>query len=86
MSFLTAAETVLRSARRPLTVREVTEGALRRGLISPSGKTPEATMSSALYLAARRDPNGPLRREFTPGHGRAARDSVRWVWAGHRSP
>ena len=48
MSFLGGAETVLRSAKKPLTAAEITEIALRRGLIKTRGKTPAATMSAAL--------------------------------------
>ena len=75
MTFLEAAEVVLRRAKRSLTVAEITEIALRRGLIHTSGKTPEATMSAALYRAPS---DGPIRREFEPGRQRAVRDSVRW--------
>jgi HB1, ASXL, restriction endonuclease HTH domain len=58
MTFLEAAEVVLRTARKPLTVREITETALRRGLLETHGKTPEATMSAALYGGP---PDGPIR-------------------------
>ena len=80
MTFLGAAEAVLNSVKRPLTTREVTEMALTRGLIAPTGKTPEATMSAVLYTAVRDNPEGAIRRLYTPGDTRAARDSVRWVW------
>lgn len=52
-SFLKAATTVLPSASRPLTVREITDEALRRGLVETGGKTPESSMSAALYTAAK---------------------------------
>lgn len=83
MTFLAAAETVLKSARRPLTTREVTELALRRGLIAPAGKTPEATMRAVLYTVVRDQPQGTIRRAHRPGSVRAARASVRWVWNGN---
>jgi hypothetical protein len=83
MTFLAAAETVLKSARRPLTTREVTELALRRGLITPTGKTPEATMRAILYNAVRDNPQGTIQRDYRPGPIRAAPDSVRWVWNGN---
>jgi hypothetical protein len=83
MTFLAAAEAVLKSARRPLTTREVTELALRHGLIAPIGKTPEATMSATLYTAVRDNPQGTIKRDYRPGPTRAARDSVRWVWNGN---
>jgi hypothetical protein len=83
MTFLAAAEAVLKSAGRPLTTREVTEMALKRGLIAPTGKTPEQTMSAALYTAVRDKPGGTIQRLYRPGATRAARDSVRWVWQGN---
>jgi hypothetical protein len=72
-----AAETVLRSANKPLTADEITEIALRRGLLQTKGKTPAATMSAALYGAP---PESPIRREFKPGRQRALRASVRWTY------
>lgn len=77
MTFLGAAEEVLRKSRKPLTVREITERALKQGLVHTKGKTPEATMSAALYGAPA---DAPLRREFTAGRQRAKRDSVRWLY------
>ena len=79
MTFLEAAEAVLRAAKRPLTTHEITDIALRRGLLRTSGKTPEATMSAALYGAPT---DTPIRREFAPGKQRALRGSVRWVYIG----
>lgn len=78
MRFIEAAEEVLRGERRPLTAREITELALVRGLIDTHGKTPEATMSAALYGAPA---DSPIRREFQPGRERAVRGSVRWIIA-----
>ena len=81
MTFLQAAEVVLRSAKKPLSARQITEIALGRGLLETKGKTPEATMSAALYGASA---DAPIRRTFTPGRQRALRDSVRWVYRGNR--
>ncbi len=78
MTFQEAAEEVLRASKRPLSVREITEIALNRGLLSTRGKTPEATMSAELYRAPA---DGPIRRESKPGQQRAARGSVRWFYA-----
>jgi hypothetical protein len=78
MTFLEAAERVLRTAKRPLSAREITEIALKRGLLTSSGKTPEATMSACLYGAPA---DGPFRREYQPGRDRAIRGSVRWTYA-----
>ena len=77
MTFLEAAEAVLRTAKRPLTVHEITELALERGLVQTHGKTPAATMSAALYGAPA---DRPIRREFVPGVQRAQRGSVRWMY------
>lgn len=77
-----AAEAVLKSVKRPLTTREILELALERGLVASKGKTPEATMSAALYTAVRDNPEGAIQRDYRPGATRAARDSVRWVWNG----
>jgi HB1, ASXL, restriction endonuclease HTH domain len=82
MTYLEAAIAVLKGARRPMTTREVTEAALRRGLIRTRGKTPAASMSSVLYAYERRDRAALIRREYRPGPTRAARDSVRWRYAG----
>jgi hypothetical protein len=77
MSFLAAAETVLRTTGKSLTAAEITEIALRRGLVQTHGKTPAASMSAALYGAP---PDSLIRREFKPGRKRAARNSVRWTY------
>jgi hypothetical protein len=61
-----------------LTTGEITQLAIERGLITPRGKTPEATMRARLYGAVRDDPSCPIRRTSTPGATRAVRGSVRW--------
>jgi hypothetical protein len=75
--FLQAAEEVLRRARRPLTAGEITKAALKRGLLRTDGKTPEASMSAALYRAPA---DGPIRRMCEHGRTRAKRGSVRWTY------
>jgi hypothetical protein len=77
MTFRDAAIEVLRGAGRPLSTREITETALRRGLIQTHGKTPHATMSARLYGAAGR---GLVEREYRRGRQRAVRGSVRWIF------
>lgn len=77
MTYFEAALTVLRRAGRPLTAREITVAAIKKGLIVPKGRTPEQTMSARLYVrAAKADPQ--LVKLETPGGGRAKRGSVRW--------
>jgi hypothetical protein len=77
MTFLAAAEEVLRTSNRPLTASEITEIALERRLLSPRGKTPVATMSATLYAAPA---HARLRRTSQPGRARARRGSVRWSY------
>ena len=76
MTYFEAALTVLRHAKRPLTAREIVAAAIKKGLIVPKGKTPEATMSAALYARAKSDPF--LVKLDIPGPSRAKRGSVRW--------
>ncbi len=82
MTYVDAAISVLKSSRKPMSSGAIAEAAIRKGLIRPRGKTPAATMSAALYLYARDEEVPVLRRDFRPGPTRAARDSVRWVYAG----
>jgi HB1, ASXL, restriction endonuclease HTH domain len=78
MTYYEAALQVLRSARRPLTTREVTDRALAQGLITPViGGTPRKTMAAVLY---RRGKGGPeLVRIEDSESGRAKRSTVRWT-------
>lgn len=77
MTYYQAALTVLRSVRRPLSTHEITNLALQRKLIQPTGKTPNATMSAVLYT--RVGDNSELVKVDAPGNGRAKRGSVRWT-------
>jgi hypothetical protein len=77
MTYYEAALSVLRSAGRPLSTQEITELAVQRKLLAPGGKTPNATMSAALY--ARASDNGELVKVSAPGNRRAKRGSVRWT-------
>lgn len=77
MTYYQAALQVLKTAGGPLTTREITTLAIERGLISPKGKTPNATMSAQLYLEVTKDRQ--LVKIDTPGNGRAKRGSVRWA-------
>lgn len=77
MTYYEAALRVLRSTGRPMTTREITDQALDKGLITPHGKTPHATMAARLYLCLRDD--SELVKLDAPGNGRAKRDSVRWT-------
>ena len=77
MTYYEAALQVLRSVQRPLTTREITDQAIRRGLIKPSGKTPYATMGARLYSRLGDDPE--LVKVGGPEGGRAKPGSVRWT-------
>lgn len=75
-SYLAAAIAVLEQSGRPMTAREITDEAIRRGLLAPSGRTPGATMSAALYT---RGETARVKRLSEPGEKRARRGSVRWT-------
>lgn len=77
MTYYEAAIQVLRSARCPLTTREIAERAIETGLIRPRGKTPAATMSAVLYEHLRNDVQ--LGKLEAPGKWRARKGSVRWI-------
>lgn len=76
MTFYEAALQILRSSPHPLTTREITDKAIERGLIATNGKTPDATMSAALYERLPNDPQ--LVKLEAPGEKRARHGSVRW--------
>jgi HB1, ASXL, restriction endonuclease HTH domain len=79
ISYLNAALRVLADFHRPMRIWEITEEALRRGLVKPAGKTPEASMSAALYRYARDHPQSQLERLYEPGGKRPRPGSVRWA-------
>lgn len=78
MTYLESAIRILSDAGRPMTAHEITFEALKRRLIRPVGRTPAATMTSTLYVEAKRA--RPLVvRKYDSGHQRARRGSVRWT-------
>jgi hypothetical protein len=77
MTYYEAARQVLKSARRPMTTREITNLAIQRKLLVTRGKTPLASMSAVLYLRVRDDPE--LVKIAAQGSRRAKRGSVRWT-------
>jgi hypothetical protein len=78
-SYMDAAVSVLESSKRPMTAREIVAEAVRSGLLQPAGKTPEATMSAALYTSVNKDPQTRVVRLHEPGTKRTARGTVRWA-------
>lgn len=77
MTYYEAAIQVLRSIKRPLSTQEITDQAITKGLITPTGKTPDATMGAVLYR--RIGENSELVKVEDAGNGRAKRGSVRWT-------
>lgn len=77
MTYYEAAVKILTSVGKPLTAREITDLALKRGLIIPSGKTPHETMNARLYLQLQKDPELVKLRDA--GTGKAKQGSVRWT-------
>ena len=77
MRYHEAAIEVLKVAKRPLTVQEITDRAIKGGLITPRGKTPAATMKAALYVRLRDDPD--LVKLEDRSAKIAKRGSVRWT-------
>lgn len=68
MTYLEAAVAVLKASRRATTTEEITDAAIRQGLINPCGKTPVQTMGAALYRHIYEDAARPvLQRESQPG-------------------
>ena len=78
LTYYEAALQTLRSAGRPLTTREITDLAIAKGLIVPTGKTPHASMGRVLYLRVRDDPE-LVKMEQQSRTARARRGSVRWI-------
>jgi hypothetical protein len=78
MTYYEAALQVLKSAQQPLTMREITDQALERGLIKPNGKTPQATMAAVLYKRVRNDPE-LVKVEDLGRKKHSKRGSVRWT-------
>jgi hypothetical protein len=83
MSYYDAALQVLRSVQRPLTISEITDQAIERGLLTPRGKTPYDTMRARLYTAAHNDPESEVVKleepERKPGSKRPRLGSVYWT-------
>ena len=81
MGFLEAAVTILALANRPMTSREITSEALRRGLVRTTGRTPLNTMDAALYTHVQTAAAPRVSRLHQPGKQHAERGSVRWILA-----
>jgi len=78
VTYFEAALEVLRASGRAMALTEITNEALRRGLIDPKGKTPHATMASVLYCHVRDATEPRIERQAEQGPVRARRGSVIW--------
>jgi len=67
MSFVDAAEFILRQKNNSMHIKEITKETLRRALVQTKGKTPQRTLSVAVYLENKRREkhNLPLRFQKT---------------------
>jgi hypothetical protein len=61
-----------------MTAEEIVAEALSRGLLTPSGKTPEASMTAVLYGHVRDAAEPQIQRHAEPGPKRARRNTVSW--------
>ncbi len=65
MTFLEAAIEVLRQAGRPLPVKEITERAIKAGLLTHQGRAPEATMQARIAGELKKGEHTLLMRKAT---------------------
>jgi hypothetical protein len=79
MTYLEAAIAVLESCQRPMSAREITDEAISRGLLKPSGKTPVRTMEGVLYVCAQDARIRHPVRFCEMDRERAKRGTVRWA-------
>jgi len=77
-SFLDMAAVVLGRVKSPLTPMEIVTRAKAAGLLVSSGKTPDRTLSAALYRDSLTS-SPRFRRVYQRGRIRAVRGSVRWL-------
>lgn len=75
MTYFQAALQVLKQSREPLTAGEILERTVGHGLVTPTGKTPEASLRATLYRHLGTHPE--LVRVAQPGR-RAQRATVKW--------
>lgn len=61
-SFKAAAVKLLEQSDEPMTAKELAEQAIADGLISPDGKTPDATMAAQLYVDIKRNAKTPFKK------------------------
>jgi hypothetical protein len=86
LTYFEAALRVLRETKRPMTTRELTHAAIASGLITPIGKTPEATMSATLYEKIQSDARIKKLGEQKPGMSRAGHGTVQWELSDPEEP
>ena len=76
--YIAVAIQVLADAEEPLSLREIMLYVEQRNLLTTSGKTPERTMASCIYVAVRDDPSCPIERVGARVNGRGQSSRVRW--------
>jgi HB1, ASXL, restriction endonuclease HTH domain len=63
---------------RAMTIEEITEEAIRRGLLHPRSSTPPATMGAALYVHLRKAPGSDIVQLYEPES--TGRSRTRWAF------
>jgi hypothetical protein len=79
MTYYEAALQILRSAKRPLTSREIFNRAVEKGLITAGGKTPRSTLGAALHKHLNDNPDLVKLEDLDPEGKRAKRGTVYWT-------
>lgn len=83
LTYFEAALAVLGQSNKPLTTREILDQIIRQKLVSPSGRTPLATLAATLYRHA--NIGDRVMHLGESGAWRARRGTVRWSIAPARS-
>lgn len=66
MSYKEAAASVLRKEKRPMTAKEIISAAVTTGLLTPSGRTPDASLAGRLYTDIQRNGTHSLFMQVGP--------------------
>ncbi len=78
-TFLDVAAVVLSRVKRPLPSKEIIAKTREWGLLRSFGKTPDHTLTAALYLDIAQGSKSRFSRLAKPGPSRAVRNTVRWT-------
>lgn len=80
MTIKEAIADVLQASDHPLTTREVVDEVLGSRNVRLTGKTPQDSVTAALYVMAASPSYPGVRKVSEKGQQRAKRGSVRWTW------